>query len=122
MEYLIEDKSYYKTKVDTGLMCIVFIKKNGDLRVMLCTSNIDVLSLYGCISNVSTKEYNNNLSVVDILIDRPSYISLDRVLSCEYISYIDLITKGKELGYNLYEKLSSKYDGIDTNTIIINNL
>lgn len=92
---------------------VVFTKKNGEIRVMLCTRNLKTAELIhgnlGGLLNGHDKRcniHNGNISVIDMLKGEPRSFNIDRVLNVNFYGCIDTMedyTKAYKCN-KLYEK------------------
>lgn len=109
-QQLGEVKLYGKAKylLEMGAAILVFRKKNDELRVMLCTRNIQTASLagHGCALNSKNPlkdEQAGNLLVTDLVAGEPRQINISRIV---YSCWFSLATTAEEIEM-LYE--SFKY-------------
>lgn len=102
---------------------VKFRKKDGTLRVMLCTRNIDTMELLG--SAVRLNGYdarcsvaNGNIAVVDLVIGEPRQFSISRVESVDLFGEVtDLETLGE-----LVEKYEEIEKTIENRPISLDDL
>lgn len=79
----------YKTAI------IIFIKKNGDIRVMLGTRNLDTVALTYGFGGAKLGGHdkrcnikNGNLAVFDLIAGDARSFNIDRLVSIEYVGEI----------------------------------
>lgn len=75
---------------------VVFMKRNGELRAMLCTRNIFTLRMFGDFLGLSLTRHdgrcnikNGNISVIDLEISEARSFGIDRVLHIEWCGVIE---------------------------------
>lgn len=95
---------------------VQFMKKNGELRLMLATRNVDALrnsfgfigaALGGHDKRCSIK--NGNLAVIDMELGDARSFSVDRVLYVEFLGEIDTPEKLDEV-YKKFSIAREKFD------------
>ena len=106
---------------------ITFLKKDGTIRIMLCTRNLSTVGLIhgfkgwelaGHDKRCSVK--NGNLAVIDMIIGEPRSFQISRVLDVQYAGIIDSIEKFNEVVEKFteykdnYEKTMPMEIGLDT--------
>lgn len=86
------------SKLTYELAIITFIKKDGDIRVMLGTRNLNTISLiHGFMGPVLDSRdkrcniHNGNLAVIDMTVREPRQFSIDRLVNIEYLGIIDTL-------------------------------
>lgn len=85
-EVTMFDKAKYL--LEAGVAILVFRKKNGELRVMLCTRNFQTAKLLDCDVKLNSKntvktEAAGNLIVTDLIIRETRQVNISRILySC----------------------------------------
>lgn len=72
---------------NTGLACVVFVKKKGEIRYMLCTRNLDFsnafIGYYGSKLGMFDAKYtydNNNFPVIDLVVQDVRTVAVNRML------------------------------------------
>ena len=92
---------YMRLASETAM--IRFLKKNGEIRLMLATRNMDTASslydylggqLAGHDKRCNIK--NNNMAVIDLEIGEARSFSLDRLISVEFLGTLDTPAKVEE--------------------------
>ena len=108
----------YKTGV------AVFMKKNGDMRVMLATRNVDTIeklgigNMYGKMLSYSNRcnQGNGNIPVMDIILADARTINVDRLLEFEPIGVINT-QEDLNNACGVYKKYVSAYKPDRVNNI-----
>lgn len=92
---------YMRLATETAM--IRFLKKNGEIRLMLATRNMDTAeSLYGYLGGQLSGHdkrcniKNNNMAVIDLEIGEARSFSLDRLISVEFLGTLDTPEKIEE--------------------------
>lgn len=72
---------------NTGAACVVFVKKKGEIRYMLCTRNLDFsnefIGYYGSKLGMFDSKYtydSNNLPVIDLEVQDVRTVAINRML------------------------------------------
>lgn len=76
-------RSELRDKLRAGTQRVVFIKKDGTRRVMICTLRPDILKSYGFGSVTPRKEPENLLTVWDCNVQDWRRVNLDTLESVE---------------------------------------
>ena len=114
---------YQKAKylLETGAAIIVFRKKNSELRVMLCTRNMNTARLAGCEAHLNSKntaksEADGNLIVCDLIIGETRQIHISRVAYSVWFNSIGDANDIEKLveAFNIIKEQWSTYDDLDT--------
>lgn len=92
---------YMRLASETAM--IRFLKKNGEIRLMLATRNMDTAeSMYGYLGGQLAGHdkrcniKNNNMAVIDLEIGEARSFSLDRLISVEFLGTLDTPEKIEE--------------------------
>ena len=95
---------------------IQFMKKNGDLRLMLATRNVDAIrqtfgfvgaDLAGHDKRCNIK--NGNMAVIDMELGEARSFSIDRVVYIEFLGEIDTSDKLNDI-YKQFSAVREKFD------------
>lgn len=94
---------------------IVFLKKNGDVRIMLGTRNMGTILLDNPDSRGMAGRDgrctidNGNIAVYDLIIDEPRVFNISRLVSIDFLGSIDTTSKMDEI----VEKFSQFKEGYE---------
>lgn len=84
---------YCRLGIETAI--VTFLKKDGTIRNMLCTRNVNTASIqFGYVGNLLGAHdkrcniNNGNLAVIDLVIGESRSFSIDRVISTEFLGEI----------------------------------
>ena len=106
---VFQNLSYY-------IAIVVFMKKDGSIRIMLCTRNTvaitNILGLRTSVLNGHDKRcniQNGNISVLDLVIDEPRSFSINRLIDIIYFQPV--MNKEQFQGIvNYYVDFKQKYE------------
>lgn len=95
---------------------IQFMKKNGELRLMLATRNVDaVRNAFGFVGAALAGHdkrcsiHNGNMAVIDLEIGEARSFSVDRLLYIEFLGEIDTMEK-LDAVYQSFAKARKTFD------------
>lgn len=85
---------YNRLNIETAI--VVFIKRDGSIRTMLCTRNLRTTEIeYGftCGNSLRYHEnrcniHNGNIAVIDLVIGEARAFNIDRVINIEFLGEI----------------------------------
>lgn len=118
----------YNSELDDGVCCTIFFKKNGMLRLMLCTRDIFTSNICLGDSLANKLNYhsercnfkNNNISVIDLLIGDVRSFNIDRVIRNIYLGECNS-TNDFNRYIRAYANIESMFKSVDT-IITLDNL
>lgn len=105
---------FSKLTYETAL--VTFLKKDGTVRVMLCTRNLDTVSLRFGFQGAALGGHDNrcnikngNMAVFDLILGEARSFNIERVLS---VYYSGIITNNEQLDacINAYAEFKEKYE------------
>lgn len=115
------------SKLTYETAAIIFLKKNGEIRVMMGTRNLKTISLmYGfqgrALGGHDTRcnINNGNIAVFDLIIGEARSFSIDRLISINYIGVLETMEQYNKavndfvMFKNSYEASKPKYIDMDT--------
>ena len=104
------------SKLTYELAIITFLKKDGEVRVMLGTRNLNTISLvHGFMGPVLDSRdkrcniHNGNMAVIDMTIREPRQFSIDRLVNIMYLGEINTIDEYNN-ALKHYEYYKAEYD------------
>ena len=107
---------------------LVFMKKNGEIRLMLGTRNLNTVSLrYGFQGNVlgghdnRCNIKNGNIAVYDLLLGDARSFHIDRLVSIEYLGQIDSMEKLEDAAGKFLE-FKEKYEASKPKELTMDSL
>lgn len=107
---------------------LVFMKKNGEIRLMLGTRNLNTVSLrYGFQGNVlgghdnRCNINNGNIAVYDLLLGDARSFHIDRLVSIEYLGQIDSMEKLEDAAGKFLE-FKEKYEASKPKELTMDSL
>ena len=124
--YKYEDV-YLKLTYETALL--IFIKRNGHLRVMLGTRNLKTVKLKtgqfmgSLLSSYDARhnKNNGNIAVIDLELEEARSFNIDRLVHVEYFGVIESEERMAEV-YNIFTNFKSKYEAKVANSIGLDDL
>ncbi len=95
---------------------VVFLKVNGDVRVMLATRNVATAdinheNLGGVLAGHDKRcnIKNGNLAVIDLLLGETRSFNIERLVSIEYHGVIETAEKMQEV-YEQFKRFKAEYE------------
>ena len=105
---------YSKLTYETAL--VTFLKKDGTIRVMLCTRNLDTAALkYGFMGAIlgghdnRCNVKNGNIAVIDLELGDARSFSIDRVIDIQYSGVVDTVEQLDKC-IDSYKEFRQKYE------------
>lgn len=115
---------YSKLTYETAI--IIFLKKNGEIRVMLGTRNLGTVDIkYGFQGQVlgghdrRCNINNGNLAVYDLAIGDARSFHIDRLINIEYLGIIDTEEKYDKI-FEQYINFKTEYEKTKPQTLDMN--
>lgn len=107
---------------------LVFMKKNGEVRLMLGTRNLNTVALrYGFQGNVlgghdnRCNIKNGNVAVYDLLLGDARSFHIDRLVSIEYLGQIDSMEKLEDAA-DRFLQFKEKYEASKPKELTMDSL
>lgn len=106
---------------------VTFFKKDGNIRVMLCTRNLDTISLYYGFQGAALGGHDNrcnikngNLAVFDLVVGEARSFNIDRLVD---IIYSGIVTDKETLDKCIasYSDYKEKYEALKGTTLQIDS-
>lgn len=107
---------------------VIFAKKDGTIRVMVCTRDLDIAKInYGWISGELNKMNsrcnidNKNLAVIDLSIGEGRCFNTDRLIYFKSLGKVTTLEQFNEL-MGVYLKFAQEYKALNTEMISLGKL
>lgn len=112
----LEDYPQVYTRLNTEVATVVFVKKNGDIRIMFATrsrsiagllhENAEQLRVWVASRDNNSNIRNGNIAVIDLVLGQVRQFNIERVVCIEFDG--DIKTKEElDRAFETYEKLKS---------------